>query len=168
MPQITMYDASTPAFVRQLTALGVVLDKAEAFAKERKIDFAVLLQSRLAPDMMPLVGQIHLATSFAKNAVFRLTGQTPPDFADLEPTLEAARTRIAKTLDLVQSASEADFADSADREITLRLGESTMQLSGRDYLNGFLLPNFYFHVTVAYAILRHNGVPLGKRDFMGQ
>jgi uncharacterized protein len=168
MPQFSIYAASAPVFVNMLNALSGVLDKAEADSKARNYDVAVLLQSRLAPDMFPLTAQIHLATSFAKNAVFRLTGQSPPDFADLEPTLADARARIAKTLDLVQSMSEADFNGAAEREITIKLGPDTVTMSGADYLNTFLLPNFYFHLTVAYAILRHNGVPLGKRDFMGR
>lgn len=167
MSKNAMYGASAPAFVRQLNALASILDKAEADAQARKYDTSVLMQSRLAPDMLPLTAQIHLVTAFAKNAVFRLTGKTPPDFSDLEPTFEAARARIAQTLDLVQSVSEAEYEGSESREITLKLGEGTMQLSGVDYLHGFLLPNFYFHATTAYLILRHNGVALGKRDFMG-
>lgn len=167
MTQISMHSASAPAFVRHLTALNGLLDKAEADAAARKYDVAVLLQSRLAPDMLPLIAQIHLATSFAKNAMFRLAGKTPPDFSDLEPTLAAARARIAQTLDMVQSVNAAELNGSETREITLKVGDGTMQLSGLDYLNGFLLPNFYFHATTAYAIMRHNGVQLGKRDFMG-
>jgi len=168
MAKISIYAASAAAFARSLTALAAILEKAEADSKARKYDFAVLMQSRLAPDMLTLTGQIHLATAFAKNTVCRLTGQTPPDFSDLEPTYDAAKARIAKTLDIIQSISESDYAGADTREINIKVGQQDQSFTGADYLVGFALPNFYFHVTTAYDILRHNGVQIGKRDFMGQ
>lgn len=162
-----MHAASADVFVRMLNALSGVLDKAEAHAKAKKFDFDVLLNSRLAPDMFTLTGQIQLATAFAKNAVCRLAGQTPPDYPDTDVTLAQLRARIDRTLDIVGSIDPKALEGSDTREVTVRVGpDQTMTMSGRDYLLGFALPNFYFHVTMAYAILRHNGVELGKRDYM--
>ncbi len=166
MAQFSMYSASAPVFAHMLKALSGMLDKAEAYAKERNFDTAVLMGSRLAPDMLPLSFQIHIATSFMKNTACKLGGQTPPDFSDIEPSFAAARARIAQTLDIVQSAREADFANAENLSLTITPGGETMTLSGKDYLCGYALPNIYFHLTAAYAILRHNGVPLGKRDFL--
>jgi hypothetical protein len=169
MTQNALYAASGPVFVRMLNNLSAILDKAEAYSKEKKFDVEVLSQSRLAPDMAPFFVQVGIATAFAKNAMCRLAGQTPPDFADGDTTFPQMRARIRKTLDIVHNVTEADFAGAEAREVTFNIGPDTkLTLKGGDYLNGFALPNFYFHVTTAYAILRHNGVDLGKRDFMGE
>ncbi len=163
-----LHAASAGAFTRMLANLSGCLDKAAAFAAEKKFDPDVLFVARLAPDMLTLTGQIHLATAFAKNAAHRLAGTTPPNFTDLEPTLTAARARVAETQGILAAVKPADLEGGGAREITVQLGpDRSMTASGADYLSGFVLPNFYFHLTTAYAILRHNGVPLGKMDFMG-
>jgi hypothetical protein len=169
MTQNALYAASGPVFVRMLNNLAAMLDKAEAYAKARNFNVEVLMQSRLAPDMFPLYGQINLVTAFAKNAMCRLAGETPPDFPDGDTTLAQMRTRIARALDIVQSVDANALSGAEAREVSFNLGPDTnITLKGGDYLNGFALPNFYFHLTAAYAILRHNGVELGKRDFMGE
>jgi hypothetical protein len=163
-----LYAASGPVFVRMLTNLSAMLDKAEAHAKAKNFDVEVLSQSRLAPDMFPLHAQIGIATAFAKNAMCRLAGQTPPDFADGDNTFPLMRARIRRTLDIVHNIAEADFAGAETRDITFNIGpDKKVAAKGAEYLNLFALPNFYFHVAAAYAILRHNGVELGKRDYMG-
>ena len=163
----SIYKASVPMFVALTTNMGTWLDKAEAHAKAKKFDIEVLMQARLAPDMLPLHAQIHIATSWAKNAICRLAGQTPPDFSGDEKTFAEMKARIARTLDIVQSVSEADLKDAVDRPITFNLGpEIKMTLPGSEYLTNLSMPNFYFHVTTMYDILRHNGVELGKQDFL--
>lgn len=163
----SIYQASAPMFVALTKNMGTWLDKAEVHAKAKKFDIEVLMQARLAPDMIPLHGQIHIATSWAKNAMCRLAGQTPPDFSDTEKTFPEMKARIARTLDLVQSISEADLKDAATRQVNFNLGpEIKMQMAGADYLVKLAYPNFYFHVTTAYDILRHNGIELGKQDFL--
>jgi hypothetical protein len=160
--------AAGPVFTRMLTNLQTCLDKAEAHAKEKGYDPAVLCQARLAPDMLPLTGQVHIATAFAKNAMCRLSDKTPPDFNPPEATFEAYRARIKETLAIVASVSAKDFEGAAERKIEARLGPDRTEIfTGTDYFNSMVMPNFYFHLTTAYAILRHNGVPLGKMDFLG-
>jgi len=167
MSQISMHAVSAPMFTTMLNNLNTWLDKAEAYASERKFDVETLLQARLAPDMLPLSGQIALATAFAKNAMCRLAAQTPPDFPDTDKTLADFRARIARALDIVQSISAADLEGSAEREVTIRVGpDKSATMSGADYLCKFALPNFYFHLTTAYDILRHNGLSVGKQDFL--
>lgn len=162
-----LHAASADVFIRMLNALSGVLDKAEAHAKAKKFDIDVLLNARLAPDMFNLTGQVQLATVFAKNAMCRLAGQEPPNYEDNEKTLDELRARIDRTLDIVASTDAAALEGAETRQVTFRVGpDQTMTVSGRDYLLHFAMPNFYFHVTMAYAILRHNGVELGKRDFM--
>ena len=164
-----LHAASVAAFARMLANLSGCLDKAAAFAAEKKFDPDVLFVARLAPDMLTLTGQIHLATAFAKNAAHRLAGTTPPNFTDLEPTLTAARARIAETQGILAAVKPADLEGGGAREITVQLGpDRSMTAPGADYLSGFVLPNFYFHLTTAYAILRHCGVEIGKNDFLGQ
>lgn len=168
MSQVSLYDACAPTFVTTLTAMGKWLDKAEAHAAAKKFDISHLLEARLAPDMFSLREQTQMATAFAKNAMCRVAGQTPPDFPDAERTLADVRARIARTLAIVQAVRPADFEGAAERQITVQTGPDThMTLSGADYLFRFSLPQFYFHATAAYTILRHNGVSLGKMDFMG-
>ena len=160
--------ASLPALKFGLKALSAILDKAEAYAAAKKIDPSVLLNTRLAPDMFSLLMQVQIATDLAKTGASRLAGVEPPRYEDTEKTLDELRARVAKTLSDVESVDRAQIDASADRMLTFPLGpKNTGEMKGEDYLNHFLLPNFYFHLTVAYAILRHCGVELGKTDYLG-
>jgi len=164
----TMSQASLPVFEICLNALSGVLDKAAAFAAAKKLDPAVLPQYRLAPDMFTLARQVQVACDQAKNGGARLAGVEPPKFEDTEKTIDELKARVAKTLAYVKSLDAAKIDASAEREITFPLGPTNKgHMKGGDYLNHFVLPNFYFHLTAAYAVLRHCGVELGKRDFLG-
>jgi hypothetical protein len=163
-----MYQASVPVFTQALDALGNVLSKAEAHAAARKFDPAVLLAARLAPDMFPLSRQIAIACDFAKGATARLAGIEVPTWPDDEKTLPEFKARVAKTSDYVRGFKPTQVDGSEEREISLKLRDATRTFKGQAYLLHFVLPNFFFHATTAYDILRHNGVELGKRDFMGQ
>jgi uncharacterized protein len=164
---ITMYQASIPGFVRMLGNLSAILDKAAAWAEAKKIDPAVLVGARLAPDMIPLRGQIQIASDMAKGAGARLAGVEPPRYEDTEQTFEELKARLAKTIDFLNGLDAAGFEGSEDRSITIKAGPRELTFSGRDYLFGFVMPNVYFHLTTAYAILRHNGLAIGKMDFLG-
>ena len=164
---ISMYQASVPAFLQMLKSLSAILDKAEAHAAERKIDPAVLLQYRLAPDMFPLIRQVQIATDHAKGCCARLAGVDVPKYADDETTLADLRARIARTVEFVRGFRAEQIDGSEERDITITAGSRQLQFKGQQYLLHFALPNFYFHTTTAYAILRHCGVPIGKRDFLG-
>jgi hypothetical protein len=164
---ITMYQASVPVFQRTLKALDVILDKAAAYAAERKIDPNVLLTARLYPDMFALTRQVQIATDHAKGASARLAGVDVPNFSDTEATFPDLKARIAKTLEFIASVKPAQIDGSEGRDISLKAGPRELNFKGQDYLLFFALPNFYFHVTTAFAILRHNGVPVGKLDFLG-
>ena len=164
----TMSKASIPVFETVLNALSAVLDKAEAHAGAKKFEPAVLLSMRLAPDMFALTRQVQVATDQAKNGSARLAGVEPPKFEDTELTIAQLKERIAKTVAFLKTLDTKAIDASADREITFPLGPTNKgQMQGADYLNHFVLPNFYFHATSAYAILRHAGAELGKRDFLG-
>jgi hypothetical protein len=164
---ITMHSASVPIFVRTLNGMLAWLDKAEAHAQAKKFDPAVYLQARLAPDMLPFVSQIRIASDAAKGCVARLAGMEVPKFDDTEATLDELRERIRKTLAFVQSvpASAIDGSEGRDIEIPMRNREP-VRLKGEFFLHHWALPNFFFHCTTAYALLRHNGVALGKQDFL--
>ena len=165
---LSMSSSSIPAFETGLAALSGVLDKAAAFAEVKKIDPAVLLQSRLYPDMFPLVRQIQTAADLAKNGASRLAGVEFPGYEDNETTIDQLKGRLAKTAAYLKTVDTKKIDGSADREITFPLGPTNRgHMNGADYLNHFLLPNFYFHITTAYAILRHYGVDVGKRDYLG-
>lgn len=164
---MSMYQASVPAFLQTLRSLSAILDKAESFAGERKIDPAVLLGWRLAPDMFPLARQVQITTDQAKGCCARLAGVEVPKWADDETTFEALRGRVAKTVDYVQTFAPDALDGSEAREIVLTAGSRELRFTGQQYLVGFVLPNFYFHATTTYAILRHCGLPIGKRDFLG-
>jgi len=164
---LSMYQASVPAFLQMLAVLSAILEKAAANAAARKIEPAVFLNSRIAPDMLPLTKQIQIAADFAKNTTARLAGAEVPKFADTETSFDEFQARIAKTVEFVKSIKPAQIDGSEEREITLPIGGKPMTFKGQAYLIGFALPNFYFHLAIAYAILRHNGVELGKRDFLG-
>jgi uncharacterized protein len=164
----SMSQASLPTFEIGLNALSAILDKAEAFAVAKKIDPAVLLNTRLAPDMFPLVRQVQVATDLAKNGAARLAGVEPPRYEDKETTIAELKARLAKTVAFVRSLDPKQIDAAADRQITFPLGPSNKgEMRGDDYLNHFVLPNVYFHLAAAYAILRHCGVEIGKQDFLG-
>ena len=165
---LSMSQASLPVFEIGLNALSAVLDKAEAYAAAKKIESTVLLRSRLAPDMFDLVRQVLIAADQAKNGSSRLAGVEAPRYEDNETTVEQLKARLAKTVTYLKTLDRAKIDASADREITFPLGPTNKgHMKGDDYLNHFVLPNFYFHLTAAYAILRHCGVDIGKRDFLG-
>jgi hypothetical protein len=164
----SMSTASLPAFEIGLNALSAVLDKAEAFAKAKNIDPAVLLNARLAPDMFALTRQVQIACDLAKIGAARLAGVEPPRFEDTEQTMEEVKARIAKTVAYLKTLDPKKIDAAGDRELTFPLGPTNKgQMKADDYLNHFSLPNFYFHLTAAYAILRHNGLEIGKQDFLG-
>jgi hypothetical protein len=162
-----MYSLSAPVFVRILRNLDGVLDKGAAYAAARKIEPAVLVGARLFPDMFPLSAQVRIAADFAKGAVARLTGNEPPKYEDNETTFDDLKARIAKTIAYVESFKPEQFGDAATRTVTIKMRGEDKSFDGVTYLANIVLPNFYFHVTTAYDILRHNGVELGKRDFVG-
>jgi len=162
-----MYTMSVPVFVKTLGNLSAILDKVAAHAESRKIDPSVLLSARLYPDMFPLSRQIQLASDFAKGSVARLAGQDPPKYEDNETTIAELKDRIGRTISFIESFSADQFAGSESREITLKIRDKTQVYKGQPYLLHVAMPNFFFHSTTAYDILRHNGVELGKRDFIG-
>jgi hypothetical protein len=163
-----MSAASVPAFTQTLGALSAILDKTAAHCAARKIDPATLLTARLYPDMLMFTKQVQLACDFAKNGVGRIVGD-PPKFPDEEKSFDDLKARIAKTLDYVKSVKGADIDAGAGKDVTFPIGpEKTMTLPGAQYLVHVVLPNFYFHATTAYDILRHNGVEIGKLDFLGR
>ena len=163
---LSMYQASVPVFRQLLGALSANLAKAEAHAAERKIDTGVLLAYRLAPDMFTLKQQVQIATDHAKGAAARLSGEQPPKYDDNETSFAELRQRIDRTLAFLDGKRPEDIDGSEARDIELTIGGSAMRFDGQTYLMHFAIPNFFFHVTTAYAIMRHCGVPLGKRDFM--
>jgi len=167
MPQ-SMSQASLPVFEINLNGLSGVLDKAEAFAAAKKIDQSVLLHSRLAPDMFDLTRQVQVATDGARRGSARLAGTEAPSFEDNETTIAQLKDRIAKTVAYIKTLDRKAIDASAEKEIVFPLGpEKKGHMKGDDYLNHFMLPNFYFHCAAAYTILRHLGVDVGKRDFLG-
>jgi uncharacterized protein len=165
--QITLHGTASTTSTRAMNALDGILDKAVASAEARKIDPAVLLASRLSPDMFPLIRQIQIACDFGKGPMARLAGIENPKFEDVETTFPELKARIAKVLEFVRSVPAASFAGAEDRDITIQAGPRTMEFKGLPYLVGYSIPNLYFHTSMAYAILRHNGVDLGKKDFIG-
>ncbi|MEC4747286.1 DUF1993 family protein [Methylomicrobium sp. Wu6] len=165
--QISMYQASVPVFVRMLDNLSKILELAVQYADEKKIDPAVLINARLAPDMYPLSRQVQIATDMAKGCAARLAGLEVPAYEDNEATFQELLARIAKTVAFVQSVSPAKIDGSEEKTVTLKLRNQEVSFLGQPYLLHFVLPNFYFHITTAYAILRHNGLAIGKKDFIG-
>ena len=164
-----MYDASIPVFRQMLGGLDDVLSKAEAHAADRKIDPAALLQARLFPDMFPFTRQVQIACDFAKSVPARLVGVDVPAYEDVEQSFAELRERIGRTLAFIDGLDATQFEGAAQREIVLRPGTpKERKLDGQAYLLAYGLPQFFFHVTTAYALLRHNGVELGKKDFMGK
>jgi hypothetical protein len=165
---ISPYDLTIPTFQRGFATLSKLLDKAEAFAQEKAIKPEILVNARLAPDMLSLAGQIQRMSDTAKGAASRLTGTDAPSFPDDEVTLADLRARIEKTTTYLASVSQSAFDGAEERTVVLKTRGGELSSSGKDYLLTFVLPNFYFHLTTAYAILRHNGVPVGKLDYLGR
>lgn len=164
---LSMHEASVPVLLRGLGQLQVMLDKAAAHAEARKIDPAVFINARLAPDMFALARQVQIATDTAKGCAARLAGVEIPSYPDTETTFPALEARIARTKAFLESVDRTKVDGSAERPVTLKLRGKDVEFTGRGYLLAFALPNFFFHLTAAYAILRHNGVELGKADFLG-
>jgi uncharacterized protein len=164
---LSMYQASVPVFVRTLTNLSAILDKAVHHAAQRKIEPSVLLGTRLFPDMFPLLRQVQLTSDFAKGTAARLAGAEVPKFPDTETSFEDLKTRITRTIDFVKSFKPGQIDGSEEREITIPIGGQPHSFKGQAYLLHQAMPNFYFHATATYAILRHCGVEVGKRDFLG-
>jgi hypothetical protein len=165
---LSMYSASVPVFRQVLGSLTAILEKAEAHADLKKIDPQALLQARLFPDMFPLLRQVQVAADFAKGSVARLGGVEVPRYEDVETDFAGLRERIARTLAFIDSVPRDAIEDGADREITVGAGDKQRQFAnGQLYLSHYALPHFYFHATTAYAILRHNGLEIGKKDFIG-
>jgi len=164
---ISMYQASVPRFVNILGNLSNILDKAQAHTEAKKIDPSVLPNFRIAPDMLPMTSQVQIACDSAKGLVARLSGVTPPVFEDNEKTLAELKERIAKTIAFIQSVPAESIDGTEDKDIIVKRGEKETHYKGMQFMLGHAVPNFYFHVSMAYAILRHNGVEIGKRDFLG-
>jgi hypothetical protein len=164
---LSLYEFSIPALLRGLNNLSSLLDKAAAHAAAKKFDSIVLLQARLYPDMHPLSRQVQITCDTAKGAAARLAGLEIPKHEDNEVTLADLKQRIAKTVDFLGTVSAEKMQDAEARSIEVKSPNRTLKFTARAYLTDFVLPNFYFHVAMAYAILRHNGVELGKADFLG-
>lgn len=164
---ISMYQASSPVFQKMLGNLKSILQKAEAHATAKKLDPSSLLLARLFPDMFTLTRQVQIASDVAKGACARLAGQEPPKFEDTESSFADLYARIDKTLAYIGTFKPADLDGQEERDITLSAGARTLQFKGLPFLLHWAIPNLYFHVTTTYAILRHNGVEVGKLDFLG-
>ena len=166
MTKLSMHAISAPVFTRMLNNLSSILSKAEQQAKVKGYDPSVLLNDRLAPDMFTLTRQIQIATDHAKGCMARLAGQPPEVIPDTDTTFADLQGRIRKVLGIVESYKPEQLEGSENREITIKIPTGELKFSGLDYVNGWAMPNFYFHITMAYAILRHNGIELGKKDFL--
>jgi hypothetical protein len=165
---VSIRTAAAPVFERMLANLDHVLEKGEADAAARGLAPESYLTARLAPDMFPLTRQVQIATDHAKGAMARLAGREVPSFPDAETTFAELHARIARVLEFVRSVRDEELTGANERVVTLKIGGQPMELSGETYLLHFALPNFYFHVTTAYAILRHLGVAIGKADYIGR
>lgn len=164
---LSMYQASIPVFTAKLNNLSAILKKAETHAQARKIEPEVFINSRLAPDMFPLSRQIQIATDGVKGCAARLAGVEIPSYPDTEKTFPELQARIAKTIEFLNSFSAKQIDGSEERKVTLKLRGQETTFLGQPYLLNFVIPNFYFHISMAYAILRHNGVEIGKMDYLG-
>jgi hypothetical protein len=165
---ISIYDVTIPVLTAALTNLSALLDKGAAHAERKKFDSKALADSRLIADMMPLTKQVQIACDNAKGAAARLAGVEAPKHEDNETTLPELKARIAKTLDYVQSITPEQLRDAETREITVTFPGLTLKFTGHTYVTTFVIPNFFFHLTMAYALLRQNGVEIGKGDFLGK
>ncbi len=164
---LSMYQASVPRFINMLTNLSVILDKAQAHVDAKKLDETALTSFRLYPDMLPMSKQVQIACDTAKGLVARLAGVEIPAYEDNEKTLADLKTRIAKTMAFIQTFTPAQIDSTEDKDIVVKRGEKETHYKGMQFLLGHALPNLYFHVTTTYAMLRHNGVEIGKRDYLG-
>ncbi|HEY4213077.1 MAG TPA: DUF1993 domain-containing protein [Steroidobacteraceae bacterium] len=165
--KISVHALSVDVFAHTLGQLSHLLEKGAAHATARKFDSSVLVNDRLAPDMFPLSKQVQIACDLAKNSVARLAGLEPPRFEDTEKTIEDLRARIARTIDYIKGVPASSFEGSEDRDIKVPAGDRTLEFKGLPFLQRWAIPNVFFHVMAAYSILRHNGVDVGKRDFLG-
>ncbi|HZF84976.1 MAG TPA: DUF1993 domain-containing protein [Burkholderiaceae bacterium] len=165
---ISLYDASVPVFVRGLDQLTHILGKGLAHAQAQGLDPATLVQARLAPDMLTLAGQVQRASDASKLAAARLGGITAPSFPDTESTYDELLARVAKTRDFLAGVDRAAIDGQEAREVRLKVGDGEIVFDAQRYLLQFAIPNFFFHVTTAYDVLRHVGVPVGKRDYLGR
>jgi hypothetical protein len=165
--KISMYQASVPVFIHSLNNLAAILEKGAAHADAKKIDASVLVSARLFPDMFPLARQVQIASDSAKGGAARLAGVEPPAFEDSEKTLPELIARVKKTVAYLQTLTSAQIDGSEDKTVTWQTRTSSKSMQGLPYLQSHVIPNLYFHVTTAYNILRHNGVELGKKDFLG-
>lgn len=163
---ISMYQASAPRFIHTLNALSAILDKAQAHAELRKIDPLVLTSFRLYPDMLPMTRQVQIATDSAKGCLARLAGVEIPKYEDTEQTFTELKARVAKTVAYLGTFKPSQIDGTEEKDIVLKIGGNDMTFKGMAYLLGFAYPNFYFHVTTAYNMLRHNGVEIGKKDYL--
>lgn len=164
---VSLYDVSIPIFTLSLNNLSTILDKAVSHSQQKKVEPKVLPETRLIADMLPLSAQIQIACDTAKGAAARLAGVEIPKHEDTEATLAELKARVAKTLDFIKTLRPEQLQGAETREIVLQFPQTTLKFNGVSYLTNFVLPNFFFHVTMAYALLRKNGVELGKRDFLG-
>lgn len=162
-----MYASTIPPIIRSLSNLRNLLEKAAVYAEQKKIDPSILISARLYPDMYPLARQVQIATDVAKGAASRLAGQEPPKYEDNEASFPELIARVDKTITLLESFTPDQINDTENNTILLPIHDRTSTFSGLAYLTDFVLPNVYFHVTTAYAILRHNGLEIGKKDFLG-
>ena len=164
---LSLYDVSIPALLRGLTNLGVLLDKGLQHAESRKFDPDILAQARVFPDMLPFTRQVMIAGDMAKGCAARLAAIENPKFEDTETTLAELKARVVKTQEFIAGIPASRFEGAEGREVVIPAGGSTLKFNGTDYVTKFVLPNFYFHSSMVYALLRHNGVDIGKRDFLG-
>jgi len=165
---ISVYDQSIARMSHMLQNLDNIVSKAETYSQANDIEASALLQARLFPTMRNLIFQIQVATDMAKGCAARLSGTDMPKWSDEEETFTDVHARIKKALDFLATFKPEQFEGSETRELELKLGSHTVKFTGQSYLLGFVLPNFYFHMTTAYNLLRHNGLDLGKRDFLGE
>ena len=165
--KISMYQVSVPRFVNILGNLSNILDKAQAHVDAKKLDPATFTTYRLFPDMLPMTTQVQIACDAAKGVVARLAGVEIPVYEDNEKTLADLKARVAKTIAFIQTVTPAQIDGTEDKEIVIKRGDKETHYTGMQFLLGHALPNFYFHVTTTYDILRHNGVEIGKRDYLG-
>ena len=164
---LSMYQASVPRFINTLGNLSAILDKAQAHVDAKKLDETALTGFRLYPDMLPMARQVMIVTDTAKGLAARLAGVDIPVYEDTEKTLAELKARIAKTIAYLQTFQPAQIDGTEDKEIVIKRGDKETRYTGQQFLLGHAVPNFYFHVTTTYAILRHNGVEIGKRDYLG-
>lgn len=165
---LSMHQASVPVFSRALVNLSAIFDKAIASAESRKIDQSVFMAARLAPDMLALPRQVQIASDTARRCVARLAGQEAPSLEDKENSFAELKARLTASVDYIKGFQPGQLEGSESRDIAMKVGGNDVTFSGRDYLLGFAIPNFFFHVTTAYDILRHNGVAIGKMDYLGR